>query len=414
MTTSTLSRIAALAVAVLLALWVPAAAADEHFVNEDDARRLAAITFLQHLAEETPFLEELGEATLGSPMLIDDPETGPLFWEFPAERDGEGIGRLLIPADRRVGTTDFLIERCFGYVPWNEAFERAVESLHAEYGEIEILDARPVMHAFPASSVEIHFQAADSDRPIIAYRDRWTAETVDPRELRSFFFGLPPQDMEDRMNKWGDEDDFKVDLEAALTEYGINPGVVYEHPFNQPEKDIARDAAEAVYGSQPTIKTVDLSNLVLIPANLSHRSREATLQMVWAEDHGWTTYPYAPRSQQLIEQAMRQDFNDLTYPKGALELYLRASPWSFSKSSYITASPTNLKAEIDAGRVFIDLYAQREARMIVAYKVSASGTTVSAGYYDPLPYASGATGFYKASSGSLNLVKNHAYLTVKK
>jgi hypothetical protein len=413
MTANTLSRIAALAV-VLLSLCIPAAANDEYFVNEDDARSLAAVSFLLHVAEENPFLAELGEATLGSPVLIDDPETGPLFWEFPAERDGEAIGRLLIPADRRVGTTDFLIERNYGWVPWDRAFERAVESLQEEYGEIEVLDARPLMAAFPDLAVEIRFLVEGSNRPLTAYRDRWTSATVDPSQLRPFFSGLPPQDLENRMEKWNGEKQDKVDFRAALDEHAIHPDIVFEHPYSQQEKDVAREAAEAVYGSGPTLKTVDLSNLVLIPAELSSRSREATLQMVFAEDHGWTTFPYAPRSQQIIGQELRWYYGDDTDPVGALKTYLRTFPWSFAKSDYIANSEANLKAEIDAGRLFIDCYSLRKARMIVAYQVDASGKTVSAGYYDPLPYAYGSIGFYKAFSAGTAYVMSNSYLTVKK
>ena len=66
---------------MILTLTFSAFAVGEPEVPQDDARRAAAVTLIEHVGRETPFVEEWQTATLGDPIVLYDPSGG-VRWEL--------------------------------------------------------------------------------------------------------------------------------------------------------------------------------------------------------------------------------------------------------------------------------------------------------------------------------------------
>jgi hypothetical protein len=145
--------------ALLLSMFVafPAMALDEPEVSLLEARRNAAMSIIEHVGFEAPFVEEWRDATLGEADLIYDANGEALLYRFAVERWGEVIGSVDAAATPYWGVT--VVALTFGDQVFElaAAVDEAVAVVERAYPGAEVIGVAQAMYQYPRIGILVEY-----------------------------------------------------------------------------------------------------------------------------------------------------------------------------------------------------------------------------------------------------------------
>ncbi len=134
-------------------------------ISEEDARVQAALSIIEHVAFETPLLEEWSNATLGEAILLWDPSVSeegylPILYDIQVNVNNEPVGRVSVPATPWLGSTRYALNMGIRNYNIEESLDVAADLVYEMYPQVDILSVLPVIYQYPQVAAMINVYAS--------------------------------------------------------------------------------------------------------------------------------------------------------------------------------------------------------------------------------------------------------------